>query len=194
VRPFTPAALASLRGEAAAHGKLVDDLNLLSLAAVGALAYRKETLELEPLLAQAVESYRERFAQRGVSLEAARLDAARVFGDRDRLAQMFRNLLENSARYTDAGGRARVSARVADGWVAVEFDDSPPGVPAEALPYLFERFFRVDGSRSRANGGTGLGLAISRSIAAAHGGEIAAAPSPLGGLRVSVRLPLASAP
>jgi two-component system sensor histidine kinase BaeS len=194
VRPFTPAALASLRGEVAALGKLVDDLNQLALADVGALAYRKETLELEPLLAQAVESYRERFAQRGVSLEAARLDAARVFGDRDRLAQMFRNLLENSARYTDAGGRARVSARVADGWVAVEFDDSPPGVPAEALPYLFERFFRVDGSRSRANGGTGLGLAISRSIAAAHGGEIAAAPSPLGGLRVSVRLPLASAP
>ena len=194
VRPFTPAALASLRGEAAALGKLVDDLNQLALADVGALAYRKETLELEPLLAQAVESYRERFAQRGVSLEAARFDAARVFGDRDRLAQMFRNLLENSARYTDAGGRARVSARVADGCVAVEFDDSPPGVPGEALPHLFERFFRVDASRSRANGGTGLGLAISRSIAAAHGGEIAAAPSPLGGLRVSVRLPLASAP
>jgi two-component system sensor histidine kinase BaeS len=64
-------------------------------------------------------------------------------------------------------------------------------VPAEALPRLFERFYRVEGSRSRANGGTGLGLAISRSIATAHGGEIAAAPSPLGGLRVSVTLPLA---
>jgi two-component system sensor histidine kinase BaeS len=113
-----------------------------------------------------------------------------VYGDRDRLTQMFRNLLENSARYTDAGGRARVSMRLAGDCVAVDFDDSPPGVPAEALPHLFERFFRVEGSRSRANGGAGLGLAISRSIAAAHGGDISAAPSPLGGLRITVRLPL----
>lgn len=193
VRPFTSAALASLRGEAAALGKLVDDLNQLALADVGALAYRKQTLELAPLIAQAVDSYRERFAQRGISLEASAAAGARVFGDRDRLVQMFRNLLENSARYTDAGGRARVSARVGEGSVAVDFDDSAPGVPADALPHLFERFFRVEASRSRANGGAGLGLAISRSIAAAHGGDIAAEPSPLGGLRVSVRLPLAGA-
>src|SRR5438132_1497859 len=73
----------------------------------------------------------------------------------------------------------------------VEFDDSAPGVPPETLPQLFERFYRVEGSRSRANGGSGLGLAICRSIAAAHGGDIAAAPSPLGGLRVSVSLPVA---
>jgi two-component system sensor histidine kinase BaeS len=76
--------------------------------------------------------------------------------------------------------------------VAIDFEDSAPGVPAEALPQLFERFYRVEGSRSRANGGTGLGLAICRSIAAAHGGDIAAAPSPLGGLRVSVSLPAAA--
>src|SRR5947199_310251 len=105
---------------------------------------------------------------------------------------MFRNLLENSARYTDAGGRVRVSARRERARVLVDFDDSAPGVPSSALPHLFERFYRVDASRSRANGGAGLGLAICRSIAAAHGGEIAAAPSPLGGLRVRVALPLAT--
>jgi two-component system, OmpR family, sensor histidine kinase BaeS len=192
VRPLTREALASLRGEVGALGKLVDDLNQLALADVGALAYRKLTLELAPLIEQAVDSYRERFAQRGVSLEASGAPGARVFGDADRLMQMFRNLLENSARYTDPGGCARVSTRVEDGSVAVDFDDSPPGVPAGALPHLFERFYRVDASRSRANGGAGLGLAISRSIAAAHGGELSASPSPLGGLRVTVRLPLAS--
>ena len=64
-------------------------------------------------------------------------------------------------------------------------------MPAEALPQLFERFYRVDASRSRANGGTGLGLAICRSIAQAHDGEISAMPSPLGGLRVSLSLPVA---
>jgi two-component system sensor histidine kinase BaeS len=104
---------------------------------------------------------------------------------------MFRNLLENAARYTDRGGRVRVALRRAGGELAIDFEDTAPGVPSEALPHLFERFYRVEGSRSRANGGTGLGLSICRSIAAAHGGEIAASPSPLGGLRVSVILPVA---
>ena len=192
VRPFTRDALGSLRGEVAALGKLVDDVNQLALADVGALAYRKAPLELAPLLEQAVDSYRERFAQRGVALEAALAAGARIFGDRDRLAQMLRNLLENSLRYTDPGGRARVSLRIVDGRATVDIDDTAPGVPAGALERLFERFYRVESSRSRANGGTGLGLAICRSIVAAHGGEIAAAPSPLGGLRIIVRLPLAS--
>jgi two-component system sensor histidine kinase BaeS len=65
-------------------------------------------------------------------------------------------------------------------------------VPADALPRLFERFYRVDASRSRASGGAGLGLSICRSIVAAHGGDIAASASPLGGLRVSVTLPVAA--
>ncbi len=191
VRPLTREALASLRGEVAALGKLVDDLNQLALADVGALAYRKATLDLAPLVEQALDSYRERFAQRGLDLEASCERPAHVFGDADRLMQMFRNLLENSARYTDPGGRVRVCVRSQGGRVAIDFDDSAPGVPGEALPHLFERFYRVESSRSRAGGGTGLGLAISRSIALAHGGDIAAVPSPLGGLRVSVQLPVA---
>ena len=192
VRPLTREALGSLRGEVSALGKLVDDLNQLALADVGALAYRKEPLELAPLLEHAVDSCRERFAQRGVALEASLAPGARVFGDRDRLAQTFRNLLENSLRYTDPGGRARMALRIAGDHAAVQLEDSAPGVPREALERLFERFYRVESSRSRANGGTGLGLAICRSIVAAHGGEIAAAPSPLGGLRITVRLPLAT--
>jgi two-component system sensor histidine kinase BaeS len=193
VRPLGPDALASLRGEVAALGKLVDDLSQLALADVGALAYRKRKLALAPLLEQTLESYRERFAQRGLALEASLQGGVPVFGDADRLTQMFRNLLENSARYTDRGGRVRVSLHRQDGRAAIDFDDSAPGVPADALPRLFERFYRVEGSRSRANGGAGLGLAISRSIAEAHGGEVAASPSELGGLRVCVRLPIADA-
>jgi two-component system sensor histidine kinase BaeS len=105
---------------------------------------------------------------------------------------MFRNLLENAARYTDAGGRVRVSARREGERVIVEFDDSAPGVPGDALPHLFERFYRVDASRSRANGGSGLGLAICRDIAAAHDAEIGALDSPLGGLRVRITLAYAA--
>jgi two-component system sensor histidine kinase BaeS len=103
---------------------------------------------------------------------------------------MFRNLLENSARYTDRGGKVRVTLRTLAGRAVVEFDDSAPGVSGEALSRLFERFYRVESSRNRANGGTGLGLAICRSIVAAHSGDVSAAPSALGGLRVTVRLPL----
>ena len=191
VRPLARESLASLRGEVSALGKLVEDLNQLALADVGALAYRKETVELVPLVEQALESYRERFAERGLAVETAWQGAAAVFADADRLVQMFRNLLENAARYTDRGGRVCVAVRREASRVAIDFDDSAPGVPDEALAHLFERFYRVDGSRNRANGGAGLGLAICRSVAAAHGGEIAASPSPLGGLRVSVTLPVA---
>ena len=191
VRPLSRESLASLRGEVNALAKLVNDLNQLALADVGALAYRKETVDIAPLVQQAIESHRERVAERGLALEASLDQGALVFADADRLQQMFRNLLENAARYTDRGGRVRVALRRADGQVAIEFDDTAPGVPSEALPHLFERFYRVEGSRSRADGGTGLGLSICRSIAAAHGGDIAASASPLGGLRVSVTLPVA---
>jgi two-component system sensor histidine kinase BaeS len=191
VRPLSRESLASLRSEVGALGKLVDDLNQLALADVGALAYRKETLNVVPLLEQALESYRERLAERGLALETAIDGAAPVFGDAGRLRQMFRNLLENSARYTDPGGRLRIAVRRDAARVAIDFEDSAPGVPAEALPHLFERFYRVEASRSRANGGAGLGLAICSSIAAAHGGEVAASCSNLGGLRVSVLLPVA---
>jgi two-component system, OmpR family, sensor histidine kinase BaeS len=192
VRPLTRDSLASLRAEVNALGKLVDDVNQLALADSGALAYRKQTLDVVPLVAQALESHRDRLAERSLALETAWQGAAPVFGDADRLRQMFRNLLENSARYTDPGGRVRVAARRDGERVVVEFEDSAPGVPPEALPQLFERFYRVDESRSRTNGGSGLGLAICRSIAAAHGGDIAASPSSLGGLRIAVSLPVAA--
>ena len=192
VRPLTRESLASLRAEVNALGKLVGDLNQLALADSGALAYRKQTLDVVPIVAQALESHRDRLAERSLAVETAWNGAAPVFGDPDRLRQMFRNLLENSARYTDPGGRVRVAARRDGERVVVEFEDSAPGVPPEALPQLFERFYRVDESRSRANGGSGLGLAICRSIAAAHDGDIAASPSPLGGLRIAVSLPVAA--
>ena len=191
VRPLSRESLASLRGEVNALAKLVNDLNQLALADVGALAYRKETVDVAPLVQQAIESHRERLAERGLALEASLDKGALVFADADRMQQLFRNLLENAARYTDRGGRVRVALRRVGDRLAIDFDDTAPGVPGEALPHLFERFYRVEGSRNRANGGTGLGLSICRSIAAAHGGDIAASPSPLGGLRVSITLPVA---
>jgi len=190
VRPLSRESLASLNHEVAALGKLVDDLYQLALADIGALAYRKEALDLGALLQDAVESFGERFKQRQLTVEMQPAPAA-VFADGARLTQAFRNLLENSLRYTDPAGRIRISVQRERGQVVVLCEDSVPGVPADAMAHLFERFYRVEGSRSRANGGAGLGLAITRSIIEAHGGEITARASALGGLAVEIAIPAA---
>ena len=189
VRPLTRESVASLQGEVAALGKLVEDLYQLALADVGALSYRKERIDLAEPLEQAVEPFAARLSERGLRLESNFAPGLKVTADADRLAQAFRNLLENSARYTDTGGKVRVTARRNGSGIKIDFEDSAPGVPADALPHLFERFYRVEGSRSRANGGAGLGLAIVRSVVEAHGGAIDAGASPLGGLRVTISLP-----
>jgi len=189
VRPLTRESVASLQGEVAALGKLVEDLYQLALADVGALTYRKEPVEVAEVLEQATEPFASRLAERGLSFQKQFGPGLKVMADADRLAQAFRNLLENSARYTDAGGKVRVTARKNGSGVKIDFEDSAPGVPADTLPHLFERFYRVEGSRSRANGGAGLGLAIVRSVVEAHGGAIEAGASPLGGVRVTISLP-----
>ncbi|EDN71389.1 sensor histidine kinase transcription regulator protein [Beggiatoa sp. PS] len=99
------------------------------------------------------------------------------------------NLLENSLRYTDNGGRLIISLEQSEKNINLLFEDSAPGVPEEALEHLFERLYRLEKSRSRALGGAGLGLSICRNIVTAHAGEISASPSKLGGLCVRVCLP-----
>jgi len=194
VRAVTPESIRSLQAETAILGKLVDDLYELSLADVGALRYRMAALDVAELLREIVQPWHERYGQRGLALELALPDAPLgVIADEGRLGQLFGNLLENSLRYTDAGGRLRISATIADAVLLLRFDDSAPGVADAALAQLFDRFYRVESSRNRATGGAGLGLAISLKIAEAHGGSLHAAASPLGGLRVELRLPLAAA-
>jgi two-component system sensor histidine kinase BaeS len=188
VRPLSRESIGSLKNEVQALGKLVEDLYQLSLADVGALAYRKEPVDVAEVAREAVDAFGERLRERGLKVDA-QLAPAKVFGDGDRLAQAFRNLLENSLRYTDPGGTLRIGVKRDAGRVAVEFEDSAPGVAAQAMPHLFERFFRAEGSRNRTHGGAGLGLAIVRSIVEAHGGDIVARASQLGGLSVVIALP-----
>ncbi len=192
VRALTPESIRSLQAETAILGKLVNDLYELSLADVGALSYRLGDTDVVEVLRDAVHPYRERLAQHGLGLELVLPDEpVLVMADEGRLGQLFGNLLENSLRYTDTGGRLRIEARVDGRELLLQFDDSAPGVAEDALPKLFDRFYRVETSRNRATGGAGLGLAISAKIAEAHGGKLAAGASPLGGLRLSLRLPLA---
>ena len=190
VRAVTPTALHSLQGEVATLSQLVDDLYELSLSDAGALAYRLHELDLRVLLTSTVDSMRMRFAQRDLRIELQLPSRALpVNADEARLQQLFHNVLENSLRYTDCGGQLRIGVQETADWLQVDFQDSAPGVVVEMLPHLFERFFRSEGSRSRATGGAGLGLTICRNIAEAHGGTIEAQASPLGGLWIAVRLP-----
>jgi two-component system sensor histidine kinase BaeS len=192
VRQATPQAIGALHGEVMKLGRLVNDLYELSLSDLGALAYRRTDTDLALMLYQALDPYRQEFAARNVALEAGTppVQAFPVFADPDRLHQLFANLLENSLKYTDPGGRLEVRIERRERLATVHFQDSGPGVPESEMGKLFERLYRVEGSRSRATGGAGLGLAICRNIVEAHNGTIAAFPSPSGGLWVKVELPL----
>jgi len=195
VRPWTATSLASLQAEVSTLSKLIDDLYELSLADVGALAFHMEPLDLADTVCSAVQGFTPRLMEKGIALQldvpAAPSQATMVNGDPQRLRQVMQNLLENTLRYTDAGGTLRVHVHQ-DGaeWQQIDVQDSAPGVPEAALPRIFDRLFRVDASRSRAQGGAGLGLSLCQTIVAAHGGTIEAKPSPLGGLWIAIRLPV----
>ncbi|MBM9468581.1 sensor histidine kinase [Nakamurella leprariae] len=180
--------------EARRMGALVEDL-LTLIQADAERATRYERVDLAELLL-------------GVVDDAAVIDATRtwrlagtpsgapwnsvVLGDRLRLHQLFANLLANVRTHTPAGTVATISVLANTEDVAVTVSDNGPGVSDEALDRLFDRFFRVDPSRSRENGGTGLGLSIVAAIVRAHGGTIRASHTPGGGLSMTVLLRRAS--
>ena len=117
-----------------------------------------------------------------------------VEGDRARLKQVVVNLLDNAIKYTPSGGRVRLAVRREAGFAVLEVSDNGIGIPAEALPHVFQRFFRVDSSRSRDQGGAGLGLSIVKSICGVHGAEVEVSSSPGQGSTFRIRQPLAADP
>lgn len=171
--------------------RLVDDLRLLAVADAGRLRLQKESLDLGALLREVVEVYRPKAGEQRVALELRMAgDLPRACVDRDRLVQVMGNLLSNALHYAPPGGQIEVRARTRDDEVVTSVADDGPGVAAEDLPHLFERFWRADSSRRRSTGGSGLGLSIARHIVEAHGGRIWAEKTPGGGLTVSFSLPL----
>jgi len=185
-------AIDSLHGEVLRLERLVDDLYQLSLSDLGALTYRKEELEPGPLLSSLLASYQPQFTSRRITMRSTlpQDNDAVLFGDPERIRQLFTNLFDNSLKYTDPGGTIIVRLTCDSTCATFVCEDSPPGVPESAIDRLFERLFRVEASRNRAGGGAGLGLAICRNIVEAHSGSIEASHSSLGGLRITVTLPL----
>tara|TARA_B100000315_G_scaffold215101_1_gene214150 strand:+ start:252 stop:1043 length:792 start_codon:yes stop_codon:yes gene_type:complete len=174
--------------------RLVEDLRLLALAEAGALTLTWRPESLEDVLRRAVEPFRPRAEAKGVALSLEippRLPLLEM--DRTRIAQVVANLLENAIVHTPEGGRVTVSAEMAGpesrAMAKVIVADTGEGLPPEDLPLVFERFYRVDCSRTRSTGGAGLGLTIAKQLVEAHGGNISA-ESVLGqGSRVVFELP-----
>jgi two-component system sensor histidine kinase BaeS len=189
IRPCTKANLEQLQGRLLALVRLLDDLYDLALSDAGALDYRFSPLDLGETVQVAVAQMEGAFARKGIALQLECDDELPMDGDRGRLRQVLDNLLGNSLRYTDPKGVTRVVARRAGAWIRVSVEDTAPGVEPEALERLFDRFYRVETSRSRAKGGAGLGLAICRNIVEAHRGSIQARAADAGGLAVEIRLP-----
>jgi len=173
VYPSTPGHLAPVLEEIKLLARLVEDLHLLSRAEAGQLPMEKRATDIGALLRDAQVNFGPQAADRGVTLALdLPTELPEVMADRRRIAQVLGNLLTNALRYTPSGGRVTLSAAVSEGTVRVTVTDTGPGIPPKDLPFIFERFWRGEKSRSRTGGGAGLGLAIAKHLVQAHGGEI----------------------
>ena len=166
--------------------RLVDDFRTLSLAEAGALTLHREPTDPAQLVTDAVASFRSQADAAGVDLLTA-IDGALPQLDVDpvRMREVLSNLLSNALRYTPRGGNVRVGASTFDGHVRVSVHDTGPGIAAEALPHVFDRFYKSEESR-----GAGLGLAIAKSLVVAHGGEIEAISAAGQGTDMRFTLPI----
>jgi two-component system sensor histidine kinase BaeS len=190
VRAVNKSELDLLHREVIRIGKLITDLNELSRADSGSLAFRKEPVELLSIIEEMIGAFSERCAQKSLAVTFRRHGNVMLFADQDRIRQVLANLFENSLRYTDSPGMIQIRYTLDASMITLVFEDSAPGVGMSALADLFDPFYRTDESRQRETGGSGLGLAIVRAIIAAHDGTIQASPSSLGGLAITICLPM----
>ncbi|MDD2806656.1 MAG: ATP-binding protein [Elusimicrobiales bacterium] len=156
---------------------LVDDLLRISYAESGKARADKTAVELMSLVGQVAAGLEGPRAKKRISLANLVPAGLAVNADRDKLAQVLINLLDNAAKYGREGGWIKISAVEEPGAVKVSVENNGPGIPAEHLPHIFERFYRADKARSREQGGTGLGLSIVKHLVELHGGSVGAESS-----------------
>lgn len=187
------ATIDSLHEETMLLSRLIEDLQEMALAEAGGLNLAPETLSVSSEIRKATAALEPRAAAAGITLRTTvPEDIPAIRADARRLAQVLRNLLENSLTHTPEGGEVEATATASNGSVEIAVRDTGRGIPAEHLPYVFERFYRVDVSRNRATGGSGLGLAIVKQLVLAQGGSIRAESQPGRGSRFTVTFPIAA--
>jgi two-component system, OmpR family, sensor histidine kinase BaeS len=192
---ISPEMLLRIHDEVIRMSLLVDDLYVLSLAEAGRLSLNRKPLDLTVHLERIVDDVKYEAEENGLAVCLYTISRpVTVMVDPRRITQVFFNLLTNAIRYTPSGGKitVEIEERVVERnayFARVSVIDTGIGIPEEALPRLFDRFYRVDEARSRHTGGTGLGLSIAHHFVKAHGGFISVVSKPDEGTRFSVYLP-----
>ncbi|MFO8009425.1 MAG: ATP-binding protein [Dehalococcoidia bacterium] len=182
--------LEAVSQEAKHMSGIIEQLLTLARADSGSEQLVFEEVDLAELLDELQSGAELICREKGLVFERGRFEPLLIKGDRAKLKQLFMNLIDNAVRYTAEGGTVTLSP-VKDGkWAGLSISDTGIGIPEDDLPHIFERFYRVDKARSRAEVGSGLGLAICRHIAEAHGGSIEVESEPGKGSIFTVRLPL----
>jgi two-component system, OmpR family, sensor kinase len=197
VYPVDRTEIATIYDETRLLSRLVDDLRLLALAEAGQLNLQPKPEVLQDLLTAAGAQFQIAAEGQDVRLDVQiPVDAVRVLADADRAAQVLRNLISNALRHTPAGGAITLAATIEDRFARVRVSDTGEGIPADALPHIFDRFYRADPSRTRGGAGrpasgSGLGLAIVQSLVQTMGGQVGAESNLGKGSTLWFTLPLA---
>lgn len=185
----TPERLQACYDELMRLVRLVGDLEQLAQAE-SAPQLDLETLDLSGVTKHAVDTFQIQFEKKGVSLLPQLNPGVYVRGDRDKMVQVLINLLSNALKYTPSGGRVTVGVLERGKRALITVTDTGPGIPESDLPFIFERFYRGDKSRTRATGGAGIGLSIVKALVQAHGGQVSVESKVGKGSTFSVVLPL----
>jgi signal transduction histidine kinase len=183
-------AVGDILAETERLGKMVSQMLTLAQADAGQSPMVRTDVDLDEVSLEVVRSLRAIADARGVALSVENGEAVWVHGDRDRLREVIVTVVDNAVKYTPSGGRVEVRVARRHRRAVITVSDTGAGIPAESLPHIFERFYRVDKARSRDEGGTGLGLAIARHIVHAHGGDIRIESAPGKGTTVTIELRL----
>ena len=191
IYPPTPENLEPILAQNRLLTRLVEDLQTLALADAGELALERTSADFPALVKRAVDRFQTQARVNRIDLKVSLpQDCPNIDLDPGRVEQILGNLLSNALRYTPGGGSIEIRVDCSREEVRLTVHDSGPGIPQEAFPHIFERFYRADKGRSRTEGGSGLGLAIARQLARAHGGDLAAENHPQGGAIFTLALPL----
>jgi two-component system phosphate regulon sensor histidine kinase PhoR len=169
---------------------LVEDLLTLTKLESGREKLNLSEFKLRELVEEVYDSLEQEFVKREVSFENLVSEDFKMFADRQKLFLLLRNLIDNAVKYNKRGGKVWVRAKKEGNKQILEVEDTGIGIPPEHVPFIFERFYRVDKGRSREMGGTGLGLSIVKHIVFLHGGEIMVHSKPGEGSRFSVIIPI----
>ncbi|HHW42157.1 MAG TPA: cell wall metabolism sensor histidine kinase WalK [Syntrophomonadaceae bacterium] len=171
--------------------RLVDDLFDLNKISAGRLSLEISDVDIADLVDRVAQKYRSVMDEHNLSLDVDVAEPLPILrADPGRLEQIIGNLLDNAYRHTPPGGQIRITAAQAGKELKVCVSDTGKGIPAEELPYIWDRFYKVDKSRARSDGGSGLGLSIVKSLVEAHGGRVEASSTPGKGSVFSFYLPL----